>query len=366
MERGPGVFSTYMPSQIAHALTGEAALIRADPGQARILLSGPLGPVFRLGCQGPDIFYHSQRTRPLALHYGVLVHRRGYGRLLEGMLDAWVRDDGDPYSPWAAFLLGFATHGALDRAAHPYIVHGSGWTEPGKPETDRFRGCHAFLERILDVLLWERRTGTPVSSFDARAMLVPEEDLPQEFPARMTAALRRAYPSETAGDPRLPSRIANALADTRRFLQLTNPSVTALSPGGPGQDSEFLRHLRGPQGLRIVSVLYPVAFDRSVDWAAEGGRTWVHPCTGGAERREGFFELCEAAETEASGVVRAVLEGLRGRFAPPHLAETAGNGTLNVGDAEGKPARPRFRDPLPLPEAMAGELRARLENRPFP
>jgi hypothetical protein len=256
--------------------------------------------------------------------------------------------------------LGFATHGALDRAAHPYIVHGSGWTEQGKPETDRFRGCHAFLERILDTLLWERRTGTAVSAFDVRTRLIPPGDFPPEFAARMTAALRRAYPSETAGDPRLPVRIANALADTRRFLLLTNPAQTSRKADGSGTDPESLRHLRGPHGMRIVSVLYPETFDRGVDWASERGRTWVHPCGGEPERRESFFELCEAAESEAAGLLGLVLEGIRSRSVPPGLAEAAGNGTLNVGDSEGRPARPRFKDPLPLPEAMARELGARL------
>lgn len=349
-----------MPSQIAHALVGEASLSRADPKTARSLLAGGLAPYFRLGCQGPDLFYHSQRTRPLALHYGVLAHRRSFGRLAEGLLDAWVREDGDPASPWAAFLLGFATHGALDRAAHPYIVHGSGWTEPGKPETDRYRGCHAFLERILDTLLWERRRGTGVSAFDASVLLCPPGDFPPDFPGRITSALRRAYPSETAGDPRLPVRVANALADTRRFLLLTNPARSS-SDGGIGDPQpEASRHLRGPHGLRIISVIYPEIFDRGIDWAAERGRTWVHPCRGEPERRESFFELCEAAESEAAGVLRIVLEGFRSLSVPPGLSDAAGNGTLNVGDPEGRPVRPRFRDPLPLYEAMGQELRARL------
>ncbi len=348
-----------MPSQIAHVLVGEAALARAAPGTADALRSGSRGSFFRLGCQGPDIFYHSQRTRPVALHYGVLVHRRGFGRLLEGMLETWIREDGDPDSPWAAFLLGFATHGALDRAAHPYIVHGSGWTEPGKPETERYRGCHAFLERILDILLWERRTGMPVSSFDAGSRLLPPGDFPAEFPERMTAALRRAYPAETAGDPRLPDRISNALADTRRFLLLTNPAATGRNPDSPGEGSEAARHFRGPHARRIISVLYPETFDRGVDWASDRGRPWVHPCRGEPERRESFYDLCETAESEAGGLLRQVLDGFRSRSVPPGLEDAGGNGTLNVGDLDGKPAKPRFKDPLPLYEAMTEELRAR-------
>ncbi|MCK7503671.1 MAG: zinc dependent phospholipase C family protein [Desulfobacterales bacterium] len=263
---------------------------------------------------------------------------------------------------WAAFLLGFATHGALDRAAHPYIVHGSGWTEPGKPETERFRGCHAFLERILDTLLWERRRGAGIAAFDAGALLCPPGEPPAEFPERITSALRRAYPSETAGDPRLPVRVANALADTRRFLLHTNPAQTSSGDGRGTSQPEAARHLRGPHGPRIISVIYPEVFDRDIDWAAERGRTWVHPCRGEPERRESFFELCEAAESEAAGVLRFVLDGFRSRSVPPGLSDAAGNGTLNVGDPEGRPARPRFRDPLPLYEAMAEELRVRLSR----
>ena len=347
----------FMPSQIAHSLAGEAALTLAAPDTAGKILSGALAPYFRLGCQGPDLFYHSQRTRPLALHYGVLAHRRGFGRIVEGLAETWTREDGDPFSAWAAFILGFATHGALDRAAHPYIVYCSGWTEPGKPETNRFRGCHAFLERILDVLVWERLAGTPVSAFDARAKICPTADFPRFFPERLAAAFRYAYRDETERDAHLTARMANALEDSRRFLVATNPYETSRSRGR----SDALHHLQGPHGLRIISVIYPEVFDRGVDWAGERGGPWIHPCQGGAGRRESFFDLFKAARNKAAVLLKTILDGFHSRSVPHGLAAAAGNGTLNVGDGEGRPAKPHFHSPLPLPEAMAAELRARLD-----
>ena len=77
-----------MPAQILHVLFGEDSLNRAAAGISegsgevgayidRIL--GDKAVFFALGCQGPDIFYHNQHTRPVSLEYGTLLHRRGYG-----------------------------------------------------------------------------------------------------------------------------------------------------------------------------------------------------------------------------------------------------------------------------------------------
>ncbi len=348
-----------MPSQIAHILIGESALSKSSPDAARVYLGRGLAPFFNLGCQGPDVFYHSQRTRPVALHYGVLAHRRGYGRILEGLAESWVRSDGNPESPWAAYILGFATHGALDRAAHPYIVHFSGWVDPSRPETARYRFCHAFLERILDTLLWEREKKNSVSAFDSDLFLSPSGPFPAEFPERLAGALAHAYPSETKEDPHLPSRMVNAFADSFRFFSLTNPARPL-----PVLDSHyprFLERLGGRDGPRIVSVLYPKAFPRSVDWGNSSGSSWKHPCRESPLENGSFFDLCEAAVRQSTGILEVLLECFRTRKASPWLSAAAGNGTLNVGDSEGRPGRPRFGNPLPLAEALAEELRARLE-----
>jgi len=58
-----------MAAQISHVLAGEAALRSALPEEAETVLDAA-GPAFRLGCQGPDIFYHNQRSKPSGLHYG--------------------------------------------------------------------------------------------------------------------------------------------------------------------------------------------------------------------------------------------------------------------------------------------------------
>jgi len=274
------------------------------------------------------------------------------------MTKSWIREDGDPESPWAAFLLGFATHGALDRATHPFIVYFSGWMDVQRPETERYRGCHAFLERILDILAWERATGSPVSSFDAERLLIPPEGFPPSFAERLSEALRLSYPSEAERDALLSIRTENALSDSLRFYSLTNPSRTSRAQ----ERLEAYRHLDGSNGPRVVSVIYPEEFSRSVDWVNEGGQAWTHPCLGAPEEHASFYSLCDKAQQEAAGVLKTLLGCFEARSVPPDLQIAAGNATLNIGDREGRPARPQFCRPLPLPEALAAEFRMRMDR----
>src|SRR4030042_4005693 len=136
-----------MPAQICHLLFAEEAWRGALGGGAGGFLERP-GNLFRFGAQGPDFFYHNQRTRPTGLKYGVAAHHEGYGRLTAHLvrqlrrlqargIDEAVKDE------LTAFTLGWVTHAFLDRVTHPFIVSFSGWGE-------KYFRCHIFFERILD------------------------------------------------------------------------------------------------------------------------------------------------------------------------------------------------------------------------
>ena len=91
-----------MPAQILHSLFGEDVItgihsrlagrygIIADKALEKILYA--YKPAFVLGCQGPDIFYHSRQRRPVGLEYGSLLHRRGAGIFTAGLLKMGLPD----------------------------------------------------------------------------------------------------------------------------------------------------------------------------------------------------------------------------------------------------------------------------------
>ncbi len=109
-----------MPDFLSHSLFADALLERG--GWPLLGACKEYGNLFRLGSQGPDVFYYC----------GVLRPRAGYAaladRLHETNASAVIklieknRADGAKDAPArSAYLLGFLAHLCLDAAAHPFV-----------------------------------------------------------------------------------------------------------------------------------------------------------------------------------------------------------------------------------------------------
>jgi hypothetical protein len=349
-----------MASQITHILAGEEALHRAAPELASTVLARA-GGYFRYGCQGPDIFYHNQRTKPSGLHYGSLAHRREYGRIVEGALGAAPPGRFRPDEPVGAYLLGMATHAAVDRATHPFIVYFSGWHSPSIPGTERFRSCHPFFERLLDVALLGSLRGETPADFDIEALLAPpniEEAARADegIVALWAAGLRTAYPQAAGGDFLLERRIGNALIDGRYFYAITNPAVTALNR----RREDWFAYLDDRVGYRSISLVYPDALPEGMDPMNLTGIRWLHPAGDGRSSTESYLDLVKKAVEDADAAIRLLIEAFARGEAEPGLAERIGNGGLSITDRSGLTIAPRVADPLLLAELMAAEYQRRL------
>jgi hypothetical protein len=364
-----------MPAEISHMLCGEEALAAEAPDLRDILLGGGRGDLagrwFRLGCQGPDIFYHNQRTKPSGLHLGALAHRRGYGTLVHGALSAFLsgslplrpeREEG-PRLAALAWLLGFSTHAALDRALHPYIVCFSGWADPARPGSELRRSCHPFLERILDLALLEELRGRKGAEMDFEALLPLDlradaqgEPVTGELvTAICVAGLRAAYPRATATDFLLERRVANALTDARWFWRMTNPARTS---GNSGAD--YLAWLDERSGPRSVALIYPESLPRDMDFMNKAGAEWPHPAGDGRVSVAGPRELFAEGLAGARGALRALLDSLAEGRPLPSLLEAIGDQGLSINDSQGQAIAPRVSTPLPLHAVLAQEFGSRL------
>ena len=352
-----------MAGQITHILAGEEALRRAAPGEAEALLEAS-GTWFRLGCQGPDIFYHNQRTRPSALHLGGLAHRRGYGALVEAAL-AFVARPGAPrrdfLAPAASCLLGMATHAAVDRATHPFIVCFAGWREPGSAGAVPVN-AHAFLERLLDAAYLEAVKGLRPSDLDLEALTRPRGPDTAEGMAELlglwAAGLRAAYPRAAGEDALLERRVENAMADALRFFALTNPAATREAEEA---EREWFLRLGEEEGRKAVALLYPEPPAGDLDPMNLARAAWPHPSGDGRESSASYPDLVEEGIEGGAASVRALLGALAS--GPPFVgvARAVGDGSLSVADEGGKAAPPRVSRPLPLGPLMEAEYRRRAE-----
>lgn len=347
-----------MPAQILHTLFGEDATgeLTADYPRAR-----EFEGAFSLGCQGPDLFYHSRRRRPVAVEYGSLLHRRGFGSFAAALLRRSLA--AEP-TELAWYALGFASHAALDRALHPYIVYKAAWAVPSRPETARYARNHAFFERIIDVLLLRMLRGTSPRFWDQRRLLAePCSHPPAGLAAVLKESFLEAYPERAGKDEKLAERIANALQDGAVFYEMTDPRTAARAAGGA-----VARAAAAPlderRGRAYLALIHPERLPLDIDYLNLARREWRHPCEeaaasdGAAANRRSLVELYGEALTGArSFFARLIGDFRRTGTIPSDTAERLGNGTLSVGDREGKPCAPVHAEALPLDEVLEGLYR---------
>ncbi|GHV25490.1 hypothetical protein FACS189498_3760 [Spirochaetia bacterium] len=335
-----------MPSQILHTLFGEDVIVGLHQLLGRnfgIIADKALEKVqdtyktaFSLGCQGPDIFYHSRTTRPVALEYGSLLHRRGYGVFTAALLQRALPEKG--INALGAYALGFMTHALLDRAAHPYIVYKTG----PSPR------LHTFFERILDTLMWEKLRGGGIFSWDQTAILARTcEKPPLGLKELIADSLVRSFPERTARDGKINQRIENAFYDCAVFYRVTDPAASAGQPK--------------PLSEAALSCLYPENLPNEIDYLNLEKKPWFHPSGGGAGLRLSFPEIyAETVDSAVSTLAPVITHYLSsGIFPIKEAARAIGNGGLSIVDTAGKPCIPVIMDPLPLGEVLEGQGRMR-------
>jgi hypothetical protein len=330
---------------------------------------------FILGCQGPDVFYHSQMTRPVALEYGTLLHRRGYGIFTAALLKMALPDPPPNeedirmlrrekgISPLGAYALGFMTHAILDRLAHPYIVYKSVPVFPARAgvfSRDQppalGKNTHAFFERIIDVLMLDHLRGRPAATWDQEALLAAACEAPTAGPKELLArALIAAFPERAGGDTRLRERMENTFLDCTTFYRYTDPGKTSICRRACGDAP--------PAWLREIPLpyLYPENLPRHIDYLNLEGRTWFSPGPAGKPDSRSFpaiyADAVQAAADSLSVFIAQYLE--TGSFPIKEAAQTIGNGGLSIQDETGKPCAPVRTDPLPLDEVLRHQKKLR-------
>ncbi|MDR2080237.1 MAG: zinc dependent phospholipase C family protein [Treponema sp.] len=364
-----------MPSQILHTLFGEDVvyeIYRALGGRFGIVAGKAMEKitreyknVFALGCQGPDIFYHNQRTRPYAVEYGTLLHRRGYGVFTANLLKTGLPDPPPSEEDIRAgrrekginalgvYALGFMTHAVLDRFCHPYIVYysvplnspssGSRTGEGGSCSLGRT--AHPFFERILDVFMLKELRGLPVSSWDQEAVLGAVcEKPPLGLKELLARSLIASYPERTGTDKFLAQRVENTFADAARFYRATNPASNF--PREWGDDIAGLSRDR----IRFLASLFPRSLPPGIDFLNLEHKTWRYPAGTEEEDTRSFPEIYAGAlDTAVKSLSPCIIQYLeKGTFPIKDAAQSIGNGGLSLQDEDGRPLAPRRTCPLAL------------------
>lgn len=336
-----------MPSQIAHVLLGEQALFFAKIDRNSLLTS-----VINLGCQGPDIFSHNRRTKPLSLTYSRLLHRRHYGTFVQNYVQNLVNDR--DFTIKKSWLLGFATHQILDRLLHPYIVYKSANIDVKKLKNVNYAQYHAFFERILDVCLLKSLRNQPVYSFDTGNAFTIDAKSIDVLSQSIAEALILTFPEEATLDKYLEERIHNAFIDSQYFYHISNPFVTSMI--FEAQYSGLSKFIN--LSYSGLALLHPDEPNPAIDWLNLEKKTWRHPVSG-ANSTLSVLELFETAVQEA-GELLSYLDSVFLGIKPVNvLSEKVGNACLGVGNPDGSIGLVRYFDSFPLAEELEQEAEKR-------
>ena len=326
-----------MPSQILHALFGEDVLtgLYPHPPDNR--------GAFVLGCQGPDIFYHNRRTRPVSLEYGSLLHRRGYGTFSAHLFamcrrDPCLRD----------YALGFITHAALDRFCHPYIIYKSVHLQAKNPKDAEL--THPFFERILDVLMLKELRRQDLSDWDQKTLANTCENPPPGLKDAIARAMISAFPQK-ARDALLARRIDNAFADSGRYYRMSDPANTGIEQ-------------RLSVNKRYLSLVSPLNLPAEIDFLNLKHENWYYPyCPLGTVSKpdsRSFPQIyAEAVDAAAASLLSCVAHSDTDIFPIAGIAENIGDGGLSIHDETGKPCMPNCTSPLPLNEVIQDQAEIR-------
>ncbi len=297
-----------MPSHIAHMLFGRDAIKSINDKTFNAIIKKESN-LFNLGCQGPDIFYHNKRTKPSGIKFGILLHHERYGRFVSN----YLRILGEslcmtPKNPLKhidleksfSFILGFITHAILDRRAHPFISFFAGWVDPGKPETKRHFMCHAFFERIIDVLLLKEKLNIDIQKFDFFSQIYCGDSFPEHEKKIFFRALRHTFPETVSKDDIV--RIENAYRDSMRYYDIANPIFPKLKM--ELERYEFDREVK----LRRLALLHPTDLDEKIDFLNTNHTTWSHPCDNHDTSNKSFLELYNIAIKDSYNVLKLILK----------------------------------------------------------
>lgn len=329
-----------MPAQICHILLGLGALNLLDETLRPQVNRG----AFFLGCQGPDVFYHNQHSRPSGFLYGARMHRWGFGKFCLRLAEEAKSAGWTPSHPGFSYLLGFLSHGLWDRAAHPFIIYFSGWKVPGEPETDSLKRSHAFFERILDVLLYEELEKDNFFHCPWQAEVAGPGDFPGDFWKTMALALWKTYPGAYFWEDAVP-RVKNAFADTQGFLQWTD----VRGAKGP---REALRLDREEPAAQRMALFHPMILPPE-DFLNKKNNPWDHPLTG-QTRTDSFPQIFEACRVRTAGVFQQFLEfwDAEGSYKGAELEAELGNESLNLPGEDGRSRGPQFSRPWDFAHLM--------------
>lgn len=260
--------------------------------------------IFKLGTQGPDIFYYykfwlgmNQKGEKLL---GRLMHTSSTGEFLINCLKHLkTLSDRDSYFEILAYVMGFISHYSLDSIAHPYIYFYAFSEGDKKGLNYMTNSWHKKLEVIIDNIYLSRNHELNFGVVQPFEAIDVGFCIPGSINDCLIAQIKKIYNYEIKS-----SIINNAYRDMKLGLRIlydpVNIKIRAIN---------FVEKvLKTPD--KYSCAFYPITVDKDIDYMNTSHREWNNPYKKQESRRESFNDLLNRAVLESRRKILASVDFL--------------------------------------------------------
>jgi len=278
--------------------------------------------LFRFGTQGPDILFYCVLPPygPELMKIGKDLHTNGPSEFLRNAFELTLSmPAGSPGQEAAfAYLAGFLSHCALDRAAHPYVYYRTGFDENGRL-TKPYNEYHRRFEADIDTILCKRFSGKTPYEYDVpnKLFLTKTE---RQFATDMFTRILNG--SRRCGQAGYMMRLFYAAARDKIGLKKTMAEAVEQKITG-GAAFTALMHKNSVAAYEADIILN------------ESHKTWRNPWNGHS-RTESFVELFGQAAQNGADYMRALYDYIYGGDNIEHTLSMMSGGPLDGGPYGGQ------------------------------
>jgi hypothetical protein len=319
-----------MPDMLAHYLVAEEAARRLDGTAAALLVAGARD-AYKVGAQGPDVFFYAnllrRRGRPDLAH---LTHRHRMSAAFRSLLGLAMALPADERQVALAFVAGYAAHLCLDAEAHPWVLYWTGDITEGadaQAKAQAFRR-HGVLEASIDVILRQEQGGGPDWLRRRRLLRLPT---PQRkiVAAQLSAMLREVFdvtfsPEECRTAFRTMDRVYGTMSDPYAFPTRLLATAAPLIDRSGAVRTQIYPETPSPVATDLVATQ----------------RRWYYPSLPDEPRTTTFREILEEAAAETARCLHAIAAVTTGEGTIEDAVEVIGDRSMLTGVACDDPRPP--------------------------
>ena len=252
--------------------------------------------VYKLGLQGPDIFFFDLSLILGASEYNVgnHMHEHSVSQFFQNYLNKLSTLTGSEYACGLAYLCGLLAHYSLDALVHPYIYYRTGYSPNINGSNINSFSVHGQLEALIDKqLLLERKRLTPSKFYSSKTISLTSKEI-SIISNLMSVSINKTFHSflrDTVKDSNItsPSKIKKAINSMKIELLVLHDRT-----GRKQRNIYSIEKLLKQEHIVSSLILNDTLMD-TMDAFNLAGSIWHNPWDTSFKSTDTFYELYSKA-----------------------------------------------------------------------